>query len=98
MLNMRSTIPATATTAEMVAVENSDAQPPAPSMLERQMIHPVTLVPMSAPRMTEIACLNFIMPELTNPTTITDVAADDWMTPVTPAPSSSPRRGVLDRR
>ena len=70
----------------------------APSMLERQMIHPVTLVPMSAPRMTEIACLNFIMPELTKPTTITDVAEDDWMTPVTPAPSSSPRRGVLDRR
>ena len=75
--NMRSTTPITATMADIVAVEKSAAQPPLPSRLERQIIQPVTLVPMSAPRMTEMACLNFIMPELTKPTTITDVAAED---------------------
>ena len=38
------------------------------------------------------------MPEFTKPTTITEVAEEDWMTAVTPVPSSSPRMGVPDSR
>ena len=78
-------------------VENSATQP-LPSSIERQIIQPVTLVPRSAPRITAIACLSFIIPELTKPTTITDVAEDDCMTAVTPVPSNTPRSGVPDRR
>ena len=35
------------------------------------------------------------MPELTKPTTMTDVAEDDWITAVTPVPSRTPLSGVL---
>ena len=38
------------------------------------------------------------MPELTKPTTITDVAEDDCITAVTPVPSNMPFKGVLERR
>ena len=41
----------------------------------------------------EMACRTFIMPELTKPTTMTDVAEDDWMTAVTPVPSRKPLSG-----
>ena len=41
--------------------------------------HPVTVVPMLAPMMTWIACLKFISPEFTNPTTITVVAEELWI-------------------
>lgn len=44
------------------------------------------VVPMLAPIIMPIACLNFIIPELTKPTTITVVADDDCITAVTPAP------------
>ena len=36
------------------------------------------------------------MPELTKPTTITEVAEEDWMTAVTAVPSSTPFSGVPD--
>ena len=62
------------------------------------MIQPVMLVPISAPWITESACFVFIMPEFTKPTTMTEVADEDWMTAVTPAPSSSPFSGVPERR
>ena len=96
-LNMRRIMPHTAITALSVDVENSATQP-LPSSSERQIIQPVTLVPRSAPRITAIACRSFIIPELTKPTTITDVAEDDCMTAVTPVPNSTPRSGVPDRR
>ena len=38
------------------------------------------------------------MPELTKPTTITEVAEDDWMIAVTAVPSRMPLIGVLDNR
>ena len=38
-----------------------------------------------------------IMPELTKPTTITEVAEEDWITAVTPVPSRTPLMGVLVR-
>ena len=60
------------------------------------MIQPVMLVPTMAPRMTAMAWRTFIIPELTKPTSMTDVADEDWMIAVTPAPSSIPLRGVLE--
>lgn len=77
-------------------MEKSDTQPPEPSRLERQIIQPVTLVPISAPRMTDIACLTFIIPEFTKPTAMTEVAEDDCITAVTAVPSSTPLSGVPD--
>ena len=67
-------------------------------MSERQMIQPVMDVPRIAPRMMPIACRTFIMPALTKPTTITEVADDDWMTAVTPVPSKTPLSGVPVKR
>ena len=58
------------------------------------MIQPVIDVPRIAPRTIEIACRTFIMPELTKPTIMTDVAEEDWMTAVTPAPSRKPLIGL----
>ena len=46
-------------------------------MSDRQRIHPVMLVPKMAPMTTPMACLTCIMPELTKPTTMTEVAEDD---------------------
>ena len=46
-------------------------------MSERQMIQPVMLVPMMAPMTMPMAWRTFIMPELTKPTTMTEVAEDD---------------------
>ncbi len=36
------------------------------------------------------------MPELTKPTTITEVAEEDWMMAVTPVPRSTPFMGLLE--
>lgn len=44
-----------------------------------------------APIMIHTACRRVIMPEFTNPTTITVVAEEDWMTAVMPAPTSTPK-------
>ena len=63
---------------------------PDPPRLFRHRIQPVILVPRMAPRTTPIACRTFIMPELTKPTTMTDVADDDWITAVTPVPRRIP--------
>ena len=46
----------------------------------------VAVVPMLAPMMMPTACVSFMMPEFTKPTTMTVVAEDDWITAVTPAP------------
>ena len=86
-------MPPTATNAARFSVEKRLAMPP-PWTLERAMIQPVMLVPIRAPWITGTACLSFIMPEFTKPTTITEVAEEDWITAVTPVPSSAPRRGV----
>ena len=51
------------------------------------------LVPRIAPRTMPMAWRTFIMPEFTKPTTITDVAEDDWITAVTPVPSRMPFTG-----
>ncbi len=61
------------------------------SMPVRLKIHDVIVVPTLAPIMIPMAWDSFIIPELTNPTTITVVAEEDWITAVTPAPNSTAR-------
>ena len=60
------------------------------SMPARLRIHAVTVVPILAPMITLMACFRLMRPELTKPTTITVVAEEDWITPVTARPVSSP--------
>ena len=62
------------------------------------MIHPVMLVPITAPMIMAMAWRSFIMAELTKPTTITLVADEDWITAVTPVPSKMPLSGLLESR
>ena len=91
---IRSKMPMTATTPVRVEVDSRATQPEPPSRADRQMIHPVTLVPKMAPMTMPMACLTCIMPEFTKPTTITEVAEEDWMMAVTPVPSSTPLMGL----
>ena len=75
-------------------MDRRDTQPDPPLQVRlRQMIHPVMLVPRMAPRTMPMAWRTFIMPELTKPTTITEVAEEDWMMAVTPVPRSTPFMG-----
>ena len=68
------------------------------SMPPRLRSHAVTVVPTFAPMMTLMAWRSVISPEFTKPTTIADVAEDDWITAVTAVPSSTPLSGVLESR
>ena len=77
MENILKITPTIAATQVIVFVEKRESMPEAPFKLERQITHPVILVPKIAPRTTGIACLTFIIPEFTKPTVITDVADDD---------------------
>ena len=54
------------------------------------MIHAVSVVPMLAPMMTEMACIRLSKPALTNETVISVVAVDDCTAAVTNMPVSSP--------
>ena len=49
----------------------------------------VMVVPIFAPMMMPTACVSFMIPEFTNPTTMTVVADEDWMTAVTHIPRST---------
>ena len=60
-----------------VAVLSRETHPLPPPMLDRPMIHPVTLVPRIAPSTMPMACRKDIIPELTKPTTMTLVAEED---------------------
>ncbi len=57
------------------------------SVILNAMICAVMVVPMLAPIPTLIACISDMSPALTNPTSITVVADELWMTAVTPAPT-----------
>ena len=91
-------VPAIATKAVMVAVENRDTQPPPPPSRDRHRIQPVTLVPTLAPRMMGMDWIPFIMPEFTKPMTMMVVADELWMAAVTPRPRRTPFQGVLLKR
>ncbi len=54
------------------------------------IICPVIVVPIFAPKITLNACVKLISPALTNPTTITVVAEELWITAVTIAPTPVP--------
>lgn len=95
--NIFKMIPMIATTAVIVAEDKNEAMPPA-SKYDKQMIQPVMLVPILAPKITPIACETFIMPELTKPTTMTEAAEEDWMTHVTAVPNKKPFKGELVSR
>ena len=94
--NIRRMTPMTATTPVRVEVEKRETQPEPPSRADRQMIQPVTEVPMMAPMMTPMAWRTFIMPELTKPTHMTEVAEEDWMMEVTPVPRRIPLMALPD--
>ena len=69
--------------------------PPATSssayfLMGKATICAVIVVPMSAPRMTPMACESDIRFAVTNPTSITVVTEDDWMMAVTTAPVTRP--------
>ena len=55
----------------------------------RATIQPVTVVPMLAPRITPMAWVRFISEALTNETTMTVAAEDDWIIIVTIMPVST---------
>ena len=93
-----SRIATTAVSALRDSVDNSSSADDPPLTLERQIIHPVMLVPITAPMMIAIAWRSFIIAELTKPTTMTLVAEEDWITAVTPVPSRMPFIGLLDSR
>ena len=77
-LNMRMKMPTSAMMPVKVAVEKRDNQPPPPPpTAESAITQPVMLVPRMAPSTIGIALRNFIMPELTKPTAMTEVADDD---------------------
>ena len=59
---------------------------------------PVMVVPMLAPMMIHTACCRVIIPEFTNPTTMTVVAEEDWMMAVMPAPTRTPMKRLAVSR
>ena len=85
--NIRKTIPINASNGENVVGLKRLTRRLSLSSPDRLRIQDVAVVPMFAPIIIYTACLSFIMPEFTNPTTITVVAEEDWIAAVTPAPS-----------
>ena len=59
---------------------------------------PVIVVPIWAPQMMPMDCSRFRSPAFTKPTTITVVAAEDWITEVTPTPVSTATNRFLAKR
>ena len=59
------------------------------------IIHAVSVVPMLAPMMTEMACASVSRPALTNDTVITVVAVDDCTEAVTSVPVSIPVKRLV---
>ena len=64
-----------------------------PCMPVRLKIHGVAVVPIFAPIITPTVCDSCMMPELTNPTTITVVVDELCRMAVTTAPSNTPMTG-----
>jgi len=56
----------------------------------------VSVVPMSAPRMIPSVCRNVISPAETKPMSMSVVAAEDWMMPVTAAPDTTATTRLRD--
>ena len=58
-------------------------------------IHAVIVVPMFAPKMTPTDCCSVIKPALTNDTTITVVAPEDWIIIVIKQPVNTAAKRLL---
>ena len=86
---MISTIPIAANTGENDVGFKSCINRLDPRMPDSERIHEVTVVPTFAPMMMPTACESCIIPEFTNPTTMTVVADEDWITAVTAIPRST---------
>ncbi len=56
----------------------------------------VTVVPICEPRIRPIACTSVSSPALTKPTTITVLAPEDWITPVTTAPVATATKRLAE--
>ena len=80
--------PATPSTAERM-VTTLILPPPSPSR-DRESKSGVTAAPTLAPMMMPTDCDSVMMPELTNPTTMTVVAEEDCIRAVTTSPSRKP--------
>ena len=76
-VNMRNIIPITASIGEKDDGFNILINILSLCIPVRLSIHDVTVVPIFAPMMMPTACLSFMIPELTSPTTMTVVADDD---------------------
>ena len=96
--NIKNTTPSAANTGEKEEGFNRRTKKLLLSIPDKLKIHEVTVVPMFAPIMIPITCDNFIIPELTNPTTITVVAEEDCITAVTPAPKRTALHRLLVNR
>ena len=59
------------------------------------IIQAVSVVPMLAPMMTEMACASVSRPALTNETVITVVAVEDWTEAVTSIPVNIPVKRLV---
>ena len=71
------------------------ARSPILNDIPADMIHAVSVVPMLAPMMTEMACASVSRPALTNETVITVVAVDDCTLAVTNIPVSIPVKRLV---
>ena len=59
------------------------------------IIHAVSVVPMLAPIITDMACANVSKPALTKDTVMTVVAVDDWTETVTSIPVRTPVKRLV---
>ena len=59
------------------------------------MIHAVSVVPIFAPMITDIACAKVSKPALTKETVITVVAVEDWTDAVTNIPVNMPVKRLV---
>ena len=87
-------MPAREKTGTKVAEEKTRATPLLPSAPARVRSQPVTVVPIWEPRSKVMLCATFIIPALTNPTTITVAAEEDWIMAVTKMPRNRPLTGL----
>ena len=92
-LLIKKIIPISASTGEKEVGFSSFKKKLSPSRPDKLKIQDVMVVPMLAPIIMPMAWESFIIPEFTNPTSITVVAEEDCIRAVTPAPSSTAFKG-----
>ena len=95
----RATAPRPNSTARLAGSSPTIASDPSCSLSpSRDTSQPFAVVPILAPNRIPIAWGRVINPAPTNPTVITVVALEDWISAVATAPVSTPRSGVVVNR